>query len=567
MRMKGLSIVAAGSAIALVLGAANALHAQAAAPPLSGSVSSAAEGPMEGVLVSAKRAGSTITVTVASDAQGRYRFPAGTLAPGQYGLRIRAAGYDLAAAAAAVVTPEKTTTADLRLTKTKNLAAQLSDAEWLMSMPGSFDEKRDLNDCNSCHSLGRIVNSKYTAEQFQTLILPKMAGGYYTNNSSPEHAQKKPGAVFAPNAKQLAMSRPIAEYLARINLSGGRTTWTYPLKTMPRPKGRATHVLITEYDLPRPDIAPHDVVVTQQHEVYFSSFHEQFLGQLDPKTGAVTQYPTPVLKPGFPTGSLDLEYDARSGDLWLAMMHQGGILKFDPKTKAMQTWSIPAEFQNDVTQQAFLSVPSAVDGKLWIKDSARRAVYRFDPATGTFESFGPVIAADGHSIFNYGIYADSKNDMYGLDYPGFVYGADRTNDISHVDAQTSAMSSTMVPTHQSRPRRGRFDAQDRLWFAEFDGNNIGMFDARTKAIKEWPLPGEFTFPYDAVRDKDGQVWTGSMFTDQVIRLDSATGRTVSYLLPRSTNIRRVFVDDSTAPATLWVGSNHGGSIVRVQPQP
>ena len=42
---------------------------------LTGQVTSAEEGPMEGVLVSAKRAGSTITITVVSDEQGRYSSP------------------------------------------------------------------------------------------------------------------------------------------------------------------------------------------------------------------------------------------------------------------------------------------------------------------------------------------------------------------------------------------------------------------------------------------------------------------------------------------------------------
>jgi hypothetical protein len=27
----------------------------------------------------------------------------------------------------------------------------------------------------------------------------------------------------------------------------------------------------------------------------------------------------------------------------------------------------------------------------------------------------------------------------------------------------------------------------------------------------------------------------------------------------------MFVDDSTTPPTFWVGSNHGASIVRVEP--
>jgi virginiamycin B lyase len=35
-------------------------------------------------------------------------------------------------------------------------------------------------------------------------------------------------------------------------------------------------------------------------------------------------------------------------------------------------------------------------------------------------------------------------------------------------------------------------------------------------------------------------------------------------LPRPTNIRRVFVDDSTKPGVLWFGNNHGASIIKVE---
>src|SRR3954468_6470660 len=56
----------------------------------AGRLSSDAEGPMEGVLVSARREGSAITVTVVSDAKGRFQFPAGRLPPGDYAIRTRA---------------------------------------------------------------------------------------------------------------------------------------------------------------------------------------------------------------------------------------------------------------------------------------------------------------------------------------------------------------------------------------------------------------------------------------------------------------------------------------------
>ena len=102
---------------------------------LSGRVSSVEEGAMEGVLVSAKKAGSTMTVTVVSDEQGRYRFPSSKLAPGQYGLRIRAVGYDLEGPSTVEVGPAGAASADLKLRKAADPAAQLSNAEWFGACP------------------------------------------------------------------------------------------------------------------------------------------------------------------------------------------------------------------------------------------------------------------------------------------------------------------------------------------------------------------------------------------------------------------------------------------------
>ena len=56
--------------------------------------------------------------------------------------------------------------------------------------------------------------------------------------------------------------------------------------------------------------------------------------------------------------------------------------------------------------------------------------------------------------------------------------------------------------------------------------------------------------YDVVADKNGEAWTGSMMSDRVSRLDPKTGAFVEYQLPKTTNIRRVFVDNSTTPVTL-----------------
>src|SRR3977135_4699499 len=116
---------------AWLAGAGN-LAAQAG-PALTGKVT-AGQQALEGGLVSAKKTGSTVNVTVVSDKDGRYSFPAARLEPGQYSLRIRAAGYDLDNPRPVAVAADKPATADLALRKTEDLAAQLSNAEWLASM-------------------------------------------------------------------------------------------------------------------------------------------------------------------------------------------------------------------------------------------------------------------------------------------------------------------------------------------------------------------------------------------------------------------------------------------------
>src|ERR1700722_13097686 len=111
---------------------------------LAGQVTSPEEGPMEGVVVSARKDGSTITVSVISDNKGHYSFPANRLDPGHYSLKIRAVGYVLDGSATVDLAAQKPATADLTLHKTKNLVPQMTNAEWLMSIPGTDDQKAFL---------------------------------------------------------------------------------------------------------------------------------------------------------------------------------------------------------------------------------------------------------------------------------------------------------------------------------------------------------------------------------------------------------------------------------------
>src|SRR3954452_14983339 len=121
---------------------------------LTGKVSSAEEGAMEGVVVSAKKG--IVTVSVVSDAKGEFRFPASKLAAGDYTISVRANGYALHGPTSVTVAPEKPAALELKLAKTQNLAAQLTNLEWMLSVPGSDEQKRALSGCTNCHSVERI---------------------------------------------------------------------------------------------------------------------------------------------------------------------------------------------------------------------------------------------------------------------------------------------------------------------------------------------------------------------------------------------------------------------------
>src|SRR5216683_7291457 len=115
-----------------------------AAAALAGRVSSDAEGQMEGVLVRAKGDGKTISITVVTDHEGRYSFPANRLMPGKFNIDIRAVGYDLASPVSVEVAAGVTRRADLKLVKTKDLIPQLTSSEWLLSVPGTEAQKNQL---------------------------------------------------------------------------------------------------------------------------------------------------------------------------------------------------------------------------------------------------------------------------------------------------------------------------------------------------------------------------------------------------------------------------------------
>ena len=514
-------------------------QAQTPPPALAGIARSAQEGPMQGVLVSARRSGAKVTVTVATDARGAFSFPGPRLEPGHYNLEIRAVGYELESPKSADVEPDTTTNADLKLRKASDLTTQLTSAEWLLSWPGSEAQKTRAAACADCHSLERVAKSHDDAEGFLRLFARTPHAGVVRDAEGPE----------------------LAAYLAGVNLSAV-PEWTYQLRTLPRVQGRGTGMIVTEYELPRKEIQPHDVIVDANGIVWYSNLADLTLGRFDPATGLGKDF---VYREDNPLGRLDLSADAK-GNLWLGFRYLGGIAKFEEKTGTFQTWYMPHANAGAATEMNEIAVDhSTADGRVWSTDIGIAGLHRLHLASGAFETFTPYAGQSNERRRGVTqVVTDSHNNAYFAD--------DAAESIGRIDARTGNIALMRGAPPPARARRISIDAQDRLWVAPFGGGTIAMFDARTQAFKVWPLPTHHAAPHDIVSDRRGEAWSTGMADDRVQRLDPTTGEFVEYLLPQAhaanagrTNERRLFIDGAMPRAALWFADSNGASIFKFEP--
>ncbi|MBZ5643647.1 MAG: carboxypeptidase regulatory-like domain-containing protein, partial [Acidobacteriia bacterium] len=294
---------------------------------LTGIVSSQAEGAMEGVLVSAKKAGGTVTVTVVSDRAGRYAYTTSQLAPGEYELSIRATGYEMAGPKLTVTIGKGKSQANIRLQNAQDLTFQLTDAEWLMSMPGTQDQKELIyENCVLCHTLTPVMKSTYDAAGWKTTFQRMWHWASVSAIYKPVPSPVPQGAWrfgITETADLQATDEEYGTFLASINLSS-KPRIDFDFKTLPRPKGEDTKVVITEYDLPRADAQPHDVVSDAEGIVWYTDYADGILGRLDPRTGKIEEYVNPLEKAGIAGGFHDIQLDV-NGNPWLGRHEFNGF--------------------------------------------------------------------------------------------------------------------------------------------------------------------------------------------------------------------------------------------------
>ena len=568
--MNSKSLVIAGLAVALIMSAAArpGVMAQGGAI-LTGVASSQAEGKMEGVVVTARHAGATFDVSVVTDAQGKYSFPGTHLVAGDYALTIRAVGYELGTPVRASVSAGKAATADLPLQKAADVSKQLTSVEWMMNLPGSDADKDkamiQAASCVYCHNIERIVRSSYTAEQWPAVITRMQK--YYLDGTSYGYEGRTRAVLDTPAALERAEKNPnwgywpaltkvdLGRYLATINQNGAGKNLPATLKTLPRPKGVETKVIVTQYDMPRKGVV-HDADMDKDGNFWYTDQSAMFIGRFEPKTATFKEWEPPATKKR-PAGTSDIVIDP-DGFVWVPITNDftastfGQITRFDPKTETFEpTKKMPA---NANTQ--FMGLDG--NGKLW---SGFGPLFKIDRKTNTLEETvnfrtapnKPQDATGG----GYQVEVDSKGNPVLTDFTGGYIGK--------MDAATKQFKFIKVPGKDGMPRRGRMDKQDRFWFSEYRGNKIGMLDMKTDTIREYEMPFKYYSPYTvSYPDSRGRIFSPSNSSDRLARIDTKSGDVVVYLMPtRDFDTKKLAIDPKDGK-TVWFANKRASRVVKVE---
>jgi len=290
----------------------------------------------------------------------------------------------------------------------------------------------------------------------------------------------------------------------------------------------------------------HDLYGDASGNIWYTSHLSRNLGRLDPRTGIVTEYQTP-LTPGAVPGTHHVLVQ-KDGTVLFSENWSHKLLKFNPRTEQFTELSINS-FAGDFGL--------APDGSIWYSKDFH--VQQVDPETGRIlqsfplkirESYGRLISNDGKF------------------WAGGAPAGTTGNSAELLDTRTGEMLNLDSGGRPSSAKRGGFDPFGNAWFAGENGTLVEL-DAKAKRIREyWPPtpPDPYTDFYSAMPDKNGDVWTSELHGQKFLRFNPRTGRWIQYTMPEPyAHARYTWVDNSTNPVTVWYADYSTGRIVRIQP--
>jgi mono/diheme cytochrome c family protein len=226
-----------------------------------------------------------------------------------------------------------------------------------------------------------------------------------------------------------------------------------------------------------------------RHHIYFASFDDGRLGEVDPESGKITLHVLPV------RGGIHSLYGDSKGNVWYMNLYGGQVGKYDPKTGHAYPYpsvtpdigpygvtedhkgnmwiagigkDLIAMFNRETETMSEFKIPSPdgnprrveVDSKdiVWFSEGAAQKIGRLDPQTGRFTEYKFPVP----NISPYDVWVDRKDE-------NIIWGSDLLNDHGYspfaYNTKTNKMSYFPGPPNTWAPKVFT-EANNTVWMVQ-----------------------------------------------------------------------------------------------------
>ena len=539
--------------------------------------------PISHAQVTWRHTGLAKSVTVYSDAEGRYRVD--LTDDGDYSLRVRRLGYNTVTETAIVLAGSQVVHKPITLKAVPKTqwVHELPASDWFarteFSSPGLRGQF--AIQCAMCHQQGGST-TRLPRDESEWHKLFDMMGEYGAVMDQALY-DEAPGVLNrAYDFNQLDLDSfpddPTARY--------------------------AGEVEITEWEVGHETAFLHDMVVGPQGVIYSVDWINDKLYGLDPDTNTLREWavPTGNLGPGGILGILSqrgrryLQHTPTvaphslqigpAGKVWITLSVGKGLASFDPATEQFATFDHPDRVKYPHT----LRFDQA--GDVWYTVSMTNHLVRFTPGKEHFtvydlptRNFTQWALARGMGLMVWASNALGFKPQAVVSDPEMnpvPYGIDITPDgkvwftqfnnrrIGSLDPETEEI--VMIDTPFYGPRRMRADSRGLLWIPSYNNGLFYRFDPANKTFREYTVPtgrGDMVYAL-AVDPRDDSVWLCGTNSDSIIHFQPADETFKVYQLPtRVSFTRELEVDEdgnvwtSTSNMPFYQVEGMRGKIVRL----
>jgi streptogramin lyase/mono/diheme cytochrome c family protein len=503
-----------------------------------------------------------VRTTVFSDEDGKYEFP--SMQTGEYLLRVATPlsyrpyrrdgvwvnGDDRIGDIVLERVPQAAAGAlPGALPATEWSASQLSGAELLWNLAGSMQDKTAfVRSCGiGCHDLNEVLRNRFNERSWRAIV------GWMTSRGS--------GTAFVVRPARPTLSRDAERVIKWLSRVRGPASKDDPYRAFPRPPaGSSTNVVITEFELPRRFLSVHEVAGDSAGDIWYTSHRTPYVGMLDPLTGMVKEYRVPDIPGAFPgTYRVAVGHD---GTVWLSQNWAHRLTRLDPATGEFK--QILIDTGTPLNVGAWGNFALATDGYIW-SELGKSAIVKMDAKSGRILKSYPLTRNP-----------PPADNLISKDGQFWAGGAPTmgSNTGMILDIQSGKMYETNSGDLPSSSARGGFDRDDNAWFGGHTGSIIEIVNAIREGkgvhMRAFAPPTPY-FPYSqfysAVPDKRGEIWSAWVHGPGFVRFNPASDIWRVYDMPEpSAFARSTWVDDSTAPPTIWYPDYTLGILVRIQPR-